>query len=292
MSTINALIDVDDETDDEQVDQGAGVVGRCATPTPTQGQQLMVVDIGGASPVTQSSGDAGDGDLVALCPPSSLSGALDGEGSSTVAKSAADLAQCLRIEPFDDDSKYSPPSSPNFDALAGAVAANRDHDGMVEETTTLCVGNGNTTRISHIGNNNNNNNETILKSAFEPLLLSPALSPQTVQPPQRSAGWSLESVPPADEDELGSNWNMIMDTSEVDDFFRSTDGEDGVPAELEALSVAGLDIEADIGAGGAQQGAARLSSKKQCLPPSGLTAEDVVIELLRKVRIEGLSCLV
>lgn len=245
----DTLMNVEDETDDDEQSAGGG---RCAAPLHGQ---LMGIGNTGASPAMDGGGK-GD-DPVALCPASGLD-----KGGTTVAPSSANLNQRLRIEPFE---KQSPLSSTYFDTITAALAANPNH-GAEEET--LC---SNTKSPS--------GNETILKSAFEPLLLSPALSPQTVQPPQRSAGWSLDSVPPVDEDELGSSWNMIMETSEVDDFFRSTDDEGVVPLELKAS--AGLGIEADVGAGVAQD-TVRLSSKG--LPGSRLPMEELSIELSRKVK--------
>lgn len=245
----DTLMNVDDETDDDEQSAGGG---RCAAPL---SGQLTVTGNTGASPAMDGGGK-GD-DPVALCPASGLD-----MGGTTVAQSSTDLNPCLQIEPFE---KQSPLSSPYFDTMTAALAANPNH-GAEEETLR-----SNTRSPS--------GNDAIMKPAFEPLLLSPALSPQTVQPPQRSAGWSLDSVPPVDEDELGSSWNMIMETSEVDNFFRSTDDEGSVPLEWKASE--GLGIEADVGAGVAQD-AVRLSSKG--LPGSRLPMEEVSIELSRKVK--------
>ena len=116
-------------------------------------------------------------------------------------------------------------------------------------------------------------------------LFGPMPPPQPVQPPL--GGWSFDSSHTGDNTGGGdfNSGNMVMDLSDVDNLFRSTEPEGKASTGVGSHASAGSGSSADAGAGGSQdQGGVPAQSQKWASEDM-LPMEKVVIEPSRKVSL-------
>lgn len=146
-------------------------------------------------------------------------------------------------------------------------------------------------------NGSRGSNSNAIKAEFEPLLaptnsggnwnsndsggalLGPMPPPQPVQPPLR--GWSFDSAQIGDASQFSSG-NMVMDLSDMDNLFRSTEGEAGGTAGNGSNGSSGSSADAGAGARQQQQQDIYVPSKWP-VPEGVLPLEKVIIEPSRKV---------
>ena len=148
-----------------------------------------------------------------------------------------------------------------------------------------------------------NSGHAAVKTEFDPLLVStnsggtwgsndsqtalfgPMPPPQPVQPPLR--GWSFDSSHTGENGSGDFNsGNMVMDLSDVDNLFRSTEAEAratmGAGAESNASAGSAGSSSADAGAGGRQE-LGGVAQDQKWVSEGMLPLEKVVIEPSRKV---------